>query len=423
MKKAIQWFLIILAAAVLLLGLLVAVFVGGANRKLLKAEHPLTEAGRAALEASALAVDEFRIPVQVKILGLGEYTHGSHGPQVLRKTFAEKLRAEGNLRAVVLEIPFVDGLRVNRFIHGTSEESLEKIMGDFTYFLYQTEEMKDFFLWLREVNSQGADIDFYGVDIQEWERPQDILNETLAAHGIDLRLEEPDAAALKEARELLTKRVSGDEVIPVALNLRVLEAQLDYRKLTGKKEYQMYTTEAYEFRDKVMAELTLWLQELEGGRILLLGHNGHIRKTPAFARTLGSFLEEAIGEGYYAVATVAGESRFLAVKAGFDGHSGEERQTLKFRLKNKADLGKALGLPDKDYLLPLDPTADDLRSFLDQEHTLLSVGATFGIYQQVIAGAHYEVLNPVEAFDAIFYLREDTPYTFIPEAYFADSRS
>ncbi len=65
-------------------------------------------------------------------------------------------------------------------------------------------------------------------------------------------------------------------------------------------------------RDKLMKENVLWILEQEEalghGRIMISGHNGHIQKKGSYA-VMGSLLNDALGDGYYAIGTDFYKSR------------------------------------------------------------------------------------------------------------------
>lgn len=414
MKKFLLILLIVLAVLVIGAGL----FVGITNHNVYKTERPLTDEGAKELRDSIIPPQNMVIPDEVKILGLGEYSHGNQRTQTLRRDIAEVMYRAGDLKALVLEMPYVDGLKIDRFIHGQDTPDLDQIMGDFDFFLYQTEEMKDLFLWLKDMNEQGADLHFYGMDTQEWDRARDELNQTLEKFGIAERLDTPDATQLASVKEELLRQDLGEDEINILLNLKVLAQHIDYKATLDKAAYQSYSLDSAIFRDRAMGENTLWIQEQLQGRILLMGHNGHIRKTPDNWPTAGTVIADAIGEGYYAIGTLPGQTELKAIDTGWSGQASDFQKIKTFKLTNRADLGKAFSGLDHEAFLPLENVPSKLRDFLDQPHRLLSIGASLGKIQKIFAGGLYENLNPLEAFDALYYIPLDKPYTFTETAYY-----
>lgn len=55
----------------------------------------------------------------------------------------------------------------------------------------------------------------------------------------------------------------------------------------------------------------------------------------------------------------------------------------------------------------------EVLDFYNQDHAMLSVGATFGIIQKIFYMGHYISVNPVLVYDVVYVFEQDEPYKFI----------
>ena len=97
-------------------------------------------------------VDQIDIPDQVKIVGLGEATHGNIEFQELKKDVFAGLVKNENFRVFVLEGDFGAGQRINQFIlngNDTAEEAVNAL----DYGIYKTEQMMELVQWMHDYNA------------------------------------------------------------------------------------------------------------------------------------------------------------------------------------------------------------------------------------------------------------------------------
>ncbi|MCZ0979103.1 erythromycin esterase family protein [Streptomyces diastatochromogenes] len=77
------------------------------------------------------------------------------------------------------------------------------------------------------------------------------------------------------------------------------------------------------YRDRTMAENTVWWQRTTGARIVLSAHNGHVGyETPTpdqYPRLQGAFLRDALGRDYVSVGASFGQGSFNAHDTGAPG--------------------------------------------------------------------------------------------------------
>ena len=103
---------------------------------------------------------------------LGEASHGSHEFYAERVALSQRLIAEHGFNALALEADWPDAWRVNRYIHGRSDDrdAAEALSGfeRFPTWMWRNTVMVGFVEWLREFNAGRAasqQVGFYGMDL------------------------------------------------------------------------------------------------------------------------------------------------------------------------------------------------------------------------------------------------------------------
>ncbi|MBK3493484.1 erythromycin esterase family protein [Viridibacillus sp. YIM B01967] len=116
-------------------------------------------------------VEQIDIPNDVRVIGLGEATHGNVELQELKKDVFEALIRNESVQVFVLEGDFGGGQQINHFIlegKGTAEEAVNAL----DYHIYKTEQMIEFVQWMHDYNatvSEDGKIYFYGNDMQRYD--------------------------------------------------------------------------------------------------------------------------------------------------------------------------------------------------------------------------------------------------------------
>lgn len=104
---------------------------------------------------------------------IGEASHGTHEFYRIRAQISKLLIAQGGFNAVAVEADWPDAYRVNRFVHGASNDldSVEALSGfeRFPQWMWRNADVLDFVGWLREHNDEQTFGDrkcgFYGLDL------------------------------------------------------------------------------------------------------------------------------------------------------------------------------------------------------------------------------------------------------------------
>ncbi|MEY4653839.1 MAG: hypothetical protein RI884_2420 [Pseudomonadota bacterium] len=109
---------------------------------------------------------------QGRLVLLGEATHGTHEFYALRATLTRRLITEHGFCAVVAEADWPDAWRVNRYLHGGSDDDhAGQALAGFRRFptwMWRNTVVRDFVEWLRLNNAtqpQRRHAGFYGMDL------------------------------------------------------------------------------------------------------------------------------------------------------------------------------------------------------------------------------------------------------------------
>lgn len=267
----------------------------------------------------AVSVDELTVPPEVRIVALGEATHGNAEFQQLKLDVFKLLIERHGIRAFALEGDYGSCEAVNRYIHGgpgTPAEAAAAI----GFNIYRTQQMEQLITWMRQYNEtadDGEDIRFYGFDMQQIEWNLHILTE--AANNLEIAIPAP----LKQQNHM-TSEDSGDLDIKKWIE-SIEQVKLELLKFEGTEvavhcadillqNYAlgkaMSTTDGVAFRDSLMAENVQWILEREESQgrhsIFIAAHNGHIKRVNDYrdgGKGMGQLLADRYGETYYAIGT------------------------------------------------------------------------------------------------------------------------
>ncbi len=260
----------------------------------------------------------------VRVVGLGEATHGSREIVQFKKRMVEFLAGEGyTLLAVEASVSAMEV--INEYVHGGGDRrSMLAALKDCTWIL-DTEEFLSVIEWLR---ANGKSMRIVGIDPQGSGRALDFVRDFVqrpefTALLATIRVQ--DANALRfERTEITPETLQG---LYRLVSFLVLH-EGDLVRRTSQRDYDRALGYARQFaqfgefnsgngsRDQAMAD-HLFLAMKPGEKAIVWAHNSHIaaRETGSYP-PLGGFLRKAFGAGYYAIATSFDRGSFLAQKAG-----------------------------------------------------------------------------------------------------------
>lgn len=396
-------------------------------------------AGEAVDEADQYisTIEQIDIPNDIKVIGLGEATHGNIEFQELKKDVFEVLVKNENVRVFVLEGDFGGGQQINQFIlngTGTAEEAVNAL----DYGIYKTEQMIELVQWMHDYNatvSEDRKVYFYGNDMQRYDYSKKgvldyykVVNED-AFKKYALQLE---PVSNDKMRELTTEQLKEiDETIENILSdLQTNERNyveqssteayllaLQYAQIM-KQRTQLFLNEGdyTKLRDQYLADNLQWIVEFEAKRghdkVFMTGHNGHIEKTSASLagyKSMGNYLDDLYGEEYFAIGTDFISSEFQAKNGG----SGERQIHT---LENHNDLVDAFSEvePNVFYVdFAKARKSDELTDIISREQKMANIGDDFRWWYKTVKRFYTIEMTPNKAYDSVIIVKAATPTNVI----------
>ncbi|MED4531259.1 erythromycin esterase family protein [Metabacillus fastidiosus] len=382
-------------------------------------------------------IREMDIPDDVRIIGLGEATHGNIELQELKKDVFAALIENENVRVFVLEGDFGGGQQINQFILngiGTAEEAVNAL----DYGIYRTEQMIDLVQWMHNYNtkvSEDEKVYFYGNDMQRYDFSKKGLLDYYKIVNLDKA--EKYTELLKHVsndtmRELTSKQlIEIDEIVDnIILDLKSNEKvyveqssvntyafSLQYAQIL-KQRTQLFLNEKnyVKIRDQYLADNLQWIVEFEAtqghDKVFISGHNGHIEKTSASLagyKSMGNYLDELYGSDYFAIGTDLIKSKFQAFNSG-----SNERKI--YEIESHNDLVDAFSEMEPNIFYIGFKKASESKDLLDiitREQKMLNIGDDFSSWYKLLKKFYTIEMIPKEAYDGVILIKEATPTTVI----------
>lgn len=365
-----------------------------------------------------------------QIACLGESRHDLHEQFKLKTRFVRYMVEELGFTTFALEASLPYSNRLNDYIlygKGDLEAILSGMPG---WFIWDTEELKELFEWLREHNQQSAEkVTFYGFDIVA---PGDGLNQIFDYLS---RVDPPFFAAIKDrdfARDLIndnhwpTTLANYEEISPERHHqlrqnfenlYQVVESNEElYRSQSTREAYDWILKLAYSAReanrmfstedmiqmgltrDGAMANITSWIKS-RNGKTIIWAHNVHIAKS---AFTMSPYPESEI-KGMGNLLFQEFQDEMVVIGAAFGTGAFQEEGRI-FEPPQENSIDGAFSLLALDYVLV------DLRKDISNEAMRKWLQA-----EQVLRGQEFEMYCvPVNAFDAFFYTDKVTKVHYNP---------
>jgi erythromycin esterase len=285
----------------------------------------------------------------VRIVGLGEATHGSKELFDLKARIIERLVTHRGFRTIGFEANAPEVAELNRYVieqRGNPEE----ILSGLHFWTCNTEEVLALIEWVRQFNAtrpHSEKVRFFGIDSQyperiassvlahlekyaprERRRAMKALAPLLAPGAKDSyqELSATQQTRVQEEIERLQRRVQRG-LLAKAPTHALRAARRDLTLLIQSEFLaRNYNTRGYEARDRFMADNVGAL--LEEGKVVVWAHNAHIGRHPFRGmKTLGSVLGERFGGDYLAIGTAFYEGSFQARDAQYGKGIASNRLT------------------------------------------------------------------------------------------------
>ncbi|MFF9844429.1 erythromycin esterase family protein [Streptomyces sp. NPDC013740] len=299
-----------------------------------------------------------RIVGAAKVVGIGEATHSSGEFFRAKHRIFEQLVERQGFTTFALEANWSTGLLVDDYVR-FGKGDIQKIMREEfqnAYGFWNTEEYLDLFTWMRRHNQRhpGHPVRFMGNDLgyagpnlfdevtgyvtrtrpellprfrelYRASRPTGTVDAWMNAY-LTRPLAERRAMAADTARALALlerQRPSGRDraareahawAVQHARAIAQVGTEYAY-DLTGQSGRDE-TAQAMLYRDRIMAENTVWWQRRTGDRMVLSAHDGHIgyetQRPEQYPRLQGAFLRDALGRDYVSIGATFGRGSFNA---------------------------------------------------------------------------------------------------------------
>ena len=288
------------------------------------------------IEEVGYTFDEFVIPTDVQVVGIGEATHGNREFQQVKLWVLQKMVDNGTCHSIAFEMSPGEAAGYNDAIH-QADGDLAELLGGTNYPIYDTEEMTQMLEWMREYNlthSAEESLVFYGVDMQGEEKELAYLD--AFCHEYPELFTEEELMQIAE----LGEEVADPQVNFDATPYRDFLAGLQQKLLTvgeGNEARAGYGDQRFriaaeiagtivqwidapsfeedpngygQYRDDCMAANLKYYYETEADRgypqILITAHNGHSMKGNAQGYgdyTMGNKINELFAGSYYSIGT------------------------------------------------------------------------------------------------------------------------
>ncbi|WP_030692862.1 erythromycin esterase family protein [Streptomyces globisporus] len=302
-----------------------------------------------------------RMVGSAKVVGLGEATHSSAEFFTTKHRIFEHLVESQGFTTFALEANWSTGLLVDEWVR-TGRGDIRAIMRDEfqeSYRLWNTEEYLGLFRWMREHNRlhPGHQVRFMGNDLgyagpnlfdavtsyvarvhpELLPRFRELYRDSRPTGRVETwmkgYMERPRAERqrmsgdVNRALALLERQIPGKGPGAREAHLWAVQHARAIAQVGTEYAHDLTTPEgvaaAMLYRDRVMAENTVWWQRRTGDRMVLSAHNGHVGyETPnpdQYPRLQGAFLRDALGRDYVSVGASFGQGSFNAHDTGAPG--------------------------------------------------------------------------------------------------------
>jgi erythromycin esterase-like protein len=215
-------------------------------------QHELLREARPLADGAADYDGLLELIGDVPIVMIGEASHGTHEFYRERARITRRLIEEKGFRAVAVEADWPDAYRVNRYVHGATEDGdAEEALRGFRRFptwMWRNAEVLDFVGWMREHNrraEEGGEVSVFGLDLYS-------LQSSVTAVIDYLEAVDPQAAARARRRYSCFEEFGGDQEYGRAVGFGISESCR--RGVVDQLVELRRSAEAYLRRDGIAAE-------------------------------------------------------------------------------------------------------------------------------------------------------------------------
>ncbi|MFF1482593.1 erythromycin esterase family protein [Streptomyces sp. NPDC058301] len=269
---------------------------------------------------------------RVRIVGLGEATHGTREFFQLKHRLLEFLVTELGFSALAMEASASAGPAVDAYVRQGVGDAAQVLAG-LGFWTWRTHEVLAMIEWMRDYNRgrrEDQKVRFIGVDPQQCGGSLALIDSFLRRTAPDrvtgllstLRVlataypgsrPDPQRRLVHEAEELLEfLRGLGPDAADALRHAQLLVQAADL--VTRARQHADPEQTVYAARDRYMADAVGTILEDPSAKIALWAHNGHITKSRhgGAVPALGQHLHARYGDAYYALGLLFGSGSFRA---------------------------------------------------------------------------------------------------------------
>jgi erythromycin esterase len=259
-----------------------------------------------------------------RIVGLGEFSHGSKEVFQMKHRIVEFLVSEMGFNIFSMETNMPEASKLNDYVqNGEGDPRAILNSGDW---IWNNQEILNMVEWMRKINSNGCDkIQFTGFDMQLISGALENIEKYSNLHDKNLKSQIDSLKNTLSKAQLLASQNGNINGIVLKINKTskgiVSYFEKNKNSITGsikESEYQWLMQNANIMvqstlkgkRDSCMAENVTWLlNRRPDAKIILWAHNQHVSKDPLF---LGGFLSQKYGTDYFNIGFLSNSGSFNA---------------------------------------------------------------------------------------------------------------
>ncbi|MEV7807051.1 erythromycin esterase family protein [Microbispora sp. NPDC088329] len=367
----------------------------------------------------------------VRVVGLGEATHGSREFFLIRHRLLEFLVEELGFTTIAVEASASASPAVDDYVRGGSGDPVKALAGLGFWTLYTT-EMLTIVQWLRDHNrTSSRKVRLVGIDPQYPVASLAALRKHLGDDapglldpltplagkrlGVGPPLDRRIVAHARRVEDYLAGRAADTERDEALAHARLVRQSADLASRPLRHSDPAQTVSVA--RDRYLADNLDPLLADPNARVALLAHNGHVMKgshSGGSVPTMGRHLAQRHGEDYYALGVLFGEGEFRARRPRF-GKVNPARPPVTFRvpLVRKSMIVEAhlATAHPGDHLIDLrgEPRPEAVARWLDEPLRMRSYGGA--VARRFAYKLSYMPTVLAEHFDGIAFVPRTTAST------------
>ena len=383
-------------------------------------------------EKSILSTDimNLNVPTNVKIVGLGEASHGVSEYQKMKTEVFKSLVKNNKCRTFIIEGDFGGALKVDEYINGgkgTAKDAVREI----GFSIYCTKEMVDLVEWMKNYNQNAKEeekLHFYGMDMQRFDNNKEYLFKMLdkVAPELSNKYKLELAILSDENIDLIKQEIA----IKANEDITKLISEIDSNKskiisVVGKNEFEFarecantikenidlrrFSNQYSNLRDKYMANKINWFVEHENENeslVFINGHNGHIQKISVSGyKCMGEYLFEKYKDRYFTIGTDAKTTVFNS--------EGKDSYTI-MEIENSNDFTKQLNdMNSNFYYFDFVKAENDknLNQIIQNPQTMSCLNVGLLPWQKTMRVFYTQTIIPEKAYNSMIIFDKVSPTT------------